>query len=287
MKITSDWHIHSRNSCDGACIPVADLVRRADEKGIVDFGLTDHLHTSHNLPDVVASRREYLATDPSPHFHFGVELSVMSQWELDEIATGKHAGPVYGLRQGGPPGAPLALGMTAEQMAEHHIEYVVGGTHWPMYVPVEPEAMMREYHRQNMFLAAHPLVDIVAHPWWWMGPWQDADGRYTTDPWLDDFGRIPTSMHDEFADALVAHGKVAEINIAAMLLNPAYPERFRLQYADYLAFLQASGVPLAIGSDCHDANYDCDFPAAADMLAAVGITDEGLWRLPPRPVEHS
>ena len=51
--------------------------------------------------------------------------------------------------------------------------------------------------------------------------------------------------------------------------------------------LHAGGVPLAVGSDCHDANYDCDFPAAADMLAAVGITDEGLWRLPPRPVEHS
>ena len=58
MKITSDWHIHSRNSCDGACMEVAHLVADAREQGIEDFGLTDHLHTQYNLPDVVASRRE-------------------------------------------------------------------------------------------------------------------------------------------------------------------------------------------------------------------------------------
>ena len=26
MKITSDWHIHSRNSCDSACMLVSDLM---------------------------------------------------------------------------------------------------------------------------------------------------------------------------------------------------------------------------------------------------------------------
>ena len=45
MKITSDWHIHSRNSCDEACMVVADLVRQAWEAGILDWGLTDHVHT--------------------------------------------------------------------------------------------------------------------------------------------------------------------------------------------------------------------------------------------------
>lgn len=59
--ITSDWHTHSRNSCDGACIPVADLLTRSAAKGIADLGLTDHLHTPYNLPDIAASRREYLA----------------------------------------------------------------------------------------------------------------------------------------------------------------------------------------------------------------------------------
>jgi len=282
MDITCDWHIHSRNSCDGACIPVADLVAHARRKGIVDFGLTDHLHTLYNLPDVVASRREYLASAPADRFHFGVELSCVSAWEIAEIATGQHEKPVYGLRQGGPSGAAPALGMSADDIAALDIEYVVAGTHWPLYVPIEPDAITRDYHRQNMFLATHPLVDIVAHPWWWHGHWSDPDGRYTTDPWLDDFTRVPRSMHDEFASALVAHGTAAEINLDAMLLSKLYTETFRRQYTEYLAYLKEGGVVLAVGSDCHDDGYACDIDQAARLLDAVGITDNDLWRLPAR-----
>ena len=72
-----------------------------------------------------------------------------------------------------------------------------------MYVPFELDAVIRDYHRQNMFLALHPLVTIVAHPWWWMGHWADGEGNYPAEPWLDDFACIPRSMHDEFAAATV------------------------------------------------------------------------------------
>ena len=79
MKIVSDWHIHSQNSCDSACITVSDLVREAEKKGICDFGLTDHLHTPYNLSDIARSREEFLSTATSSSFHFGVEVSCVSQ----------------------------------------------------------------------------------------------------------------------------------------------------------------------------------------------------------------
>ena len=41
MKITSDWHIHSRNSCDSACMTVADLLTGRESKGIRDLGVID------------------------------------------------------------------------------------------------------------------------------------------------------------------------------------------------------------------------------------------------------
>lgn len=281
MKISSDWHIHSRNSCDAACMVVSDLVSDAKENGIFDFGLTDHIHTPFNLPDVAASRREFLSTGPSPHFHFGVEVSSVSQWEIDEIASGRYDNPVYGLRSGGAAGCDLAIGITAQDVEAYGIEYVVGGTHWPMYVPLEREAVIRDYHRQNMFLVTHPLVDIVAHPWWWMGHWQEANGNYRTGPWFDDFGVIPVSMHREFAAAAVEHNKAVEINISANLLNPHYPERFAWQYLEYLAELQAEGVRLSIGSDCHTARYEIDFHTAGQMLESVGIRHD-FWCLPQR-----
>ncbi|MHB8996113.1 MAG: PHP domain-containing protein [Armatimonadota bacterium] len=280
--LTSDWHIHSRNSCDSACLPVADLVSGAAGAGITAYGLTDHIHTPYNLPDLYASREEYLCCNPSADFHFGVEVSVVSQWELDEIASGRATGQTYGLRSGGPAGAAMAIGLTAEDIADLQIEYVVGGTHWPLYVELEPETVIADYHRQNIFLATHPLVNIVAHPWWWMGKWQDADGLYRTEPWLGDFNQIPDSMHEDFAAAAVEHNTAIEINISAMLQNSQYEERFSRQYLEYVALLEQCGVTFSLGSDCHKATYDIDFARAAEQLASLGITDDDLWRLPPR-----
>jgi histidinol phosphatase-like PHP family hydrolase len=283
MPLTADWHIHTEHSCDGACIPMPTLVREAAAMGIADFGVTDHLHTPYNLPDVRASRQAFDALSPSPRMHFGVEVSCVSQWELDEVAAGRHAQPTYGVRSGGPAGGALAIGLTADDIAAFGIKFVVGGAHWPLYVPLEREAVIRDYHRQNLFLATHPLVTIVAHPWWWMGAWQDADGMYRTDPWFDDFGRIPRGMHDEFAAAAREPGTVVEINLEAILCNGGYPDGFRRQYLDYLASLAAAGVTLSLGSDCHSAHYtDMPFATAAALLATVGLDDTRLWRLPPR-----
>ena len=282
MKLTSDWHIHSENSCDSASLPMADLAPAAAALGLTDYGVTDHIHTPCNLPDLVASREDYLACEPSARFHFGVEVSCVSQWELDELAARDCEEAVYGLREGGPPGGELAIGIGAEEIEELGIEFVVAGVHWPIYLPHERDVIIRDYHRQNMFLATHPLVDIVAHPWWWSGGWKDEDGRYTTDPWLDDFGKIPMAMHDEFASAAIEHGTAIEINTSAILLSRAYPDTFAGQYLEYLASLNQRGVALSLGSDCHSEQYAIDFDTVARMLASIGIRDEDLWRLPPR-----
>ncbi|MDD5707769.1 MAG: hypothetical protein PHR35_17755 [Kiritimatiellae bacterium] len=260
---------------------LAELVREAQSKGIRDFGVTDHVHTAYSLCDIARSRAEFLSCDPPRHFHFGVEVSCMSQWEFDEIATGRHGNPVYGLREGGPAGCELAIAITPEDIRNHQIEYVVAGTHWPMYVPLERDPVIRDYHRQNMFLVRHPLVDIVAHPWWWMGHWKDDNGDFHGDPWFGDFRVIPRSMHNEFAAAAIECNTAVEINISANLLNPHYPEAFVRRYLEYLAELQSQGVRLSIGSDSHASHYDIDFERAAKLLESAGIADE-FWRLEPR-----
>ncbi len=281
MRIITDWHIHSRNSCDEASLVMADLVTQASEKGIQSYGITDHLHTPHNVQDILASREEYLACRPERGFHFGIELSVVSVWELDELRV-RQERYTYGIREGGPEGAEPSLGASAESLQVLGVEYVVAGVHWPLYLPPDRNAIIADYHRQNMFLATHPLVDIIAHPWWWMGYWKDPDGRYTTDPWLDDFGKIPGSMHDEFATAAVEHGKAVEINLSATLMNPSYPESFGPQYLEYLADLAAKGVTFSIGSDCHSATYAPDFDRAGAMLDSIGLVEEDFWRLADR-----
>lgn len=282
MTITSDWHIHSRNSNDVASMSVAEIIRQTGEKGILDYGITDHIHTPFNLRDIAGSRKEFEESAPGPHFHFGVEASCVSQWEINEIASGRYDNPVQGLRTGGPANGPFAIGLTEKDIQEYTIEYVMGAVHWPIYVSLERETIIRHYHDQNMFLVTHPLVDIIAHPWWWRGHWEDSEGNYPAEPWFDDFNRIPKSMHGEFAAAARECDTVVEINLDAVILNHRYPDRFKHQYLEFMAELKLSGVQLCVGSDCHMADYEIDFERASGMLEHVGISDKDLWKLLPR-----
>lgn len=287
MPITCDWHIHTTHSCDcgprNMGVPMAALAEQARAQGVADLGVTDHLHTAYNLKDIFDSREEFDALPFDARMHFGIEVSCVSKWEIDEIESGRRPATTYGLREGGPAGGPLAIGLSAEDVREYGIEYVVGGVHWPLFVPLERQAVIRDYHRQNLFLATHPLVRIVAHPWWWHGHWQDAQGRFAAEPWLDDFGVIPRSMHDEFAAACIEHGKAVEVNLGACLMNPTYPASFAPRYIEYLAGLKSRGVTLALGSDTHGPRYPDDLAAVARLLDPLDLHEADLWRLPPRP----
>ncbi|MCM8821413.1 MAG: PHP domain-containing protein [Candidatus Omnitrophica bacterium] len=274
MKIETDWHIHSHNSCDAASMKMPEIIEACRKMGIVKFGVTDHFNTRINMPDIIASRKEYLE-NRIDGFHFGIEVSCVSKWEIEQIGKGLYQDAVYGIREGGPAWCELAIDITAEQLETLGVEYVIGGTHWPLYVEWKTKALIMDYHRQNMFLANHPLITIVAHPWWFHAKYW---GKYVDkyQPWFEDFRVIPSSMHDEFADAVVKNNKIVEINLHAILLHPAYPEKFKMQYIEYLAFLKSKGTKFAIGSDSHQP-YNLDFEKAGQMIEKAGIKQQDLW----------
>ena len=256
MKLTSDWHIHSEHSCDcrGRGLSMAGIIERAAARGLADYGVTDHYHSRANLPDIQAARAAFDACHPPSHFHFGVEATCMRQ--------------------------PPAIDLTQEDIDALGIEYVIGAAHGAGGVPRQRQPLIEDHHRQYLFLATHPLVDIVAHPWWWAGGFENPDGSYSGLPWFDDFGVIPRSMHDEFAAALVEHETAAEIN-PGTLVTWHYPGRWQQQYLEYLASLAERGVALAAGSDLHDPE-DLRFDEVPARLESVGILDQHLWRLPLR-----
>ena len=251
-------------------------MRRA---GIARGGLSDHLHCARNVPALEAARREYDALEPGDGFHFGLEVSCLREYDLQRNREAGADAHIYGVWDDGPEGL-LAVYLPDELCARLGFEYVIGGAHWPLGAPLERDAVIRSYHRQNMFLAQHPRVNIVAHPWWWMGAWKDGDGMYRTRPWLDDFTCIPRTMHEEFAAAVRERGKFVEINAGAILLNETYPPHFRRQYLDYLARLREAGVRFALGSDSHDIGYRPRIDRIAAELDAIGLTPAELWSGP-------
>ncbi|MHB0946163.1 MAG: PHP domain-containing protein [Sedimentisphaerales bacterium] len=291
MNITSDWHIHSASSYDGH-IELKDLIKIMPKKGIVNFGVSDHLTTPMQLCDLVNSRKEFDAVKSSSgslNFRFGIEVSSMSKWEMETMIQKGLGHRDFGIREGGPYDDEAAIFLTKELVNEYDIEYVLGGVHFGLYIPFEREAVIRSYHRQNMFLANNPLVTIIAHPWWFGGHWADSDGKMTTDPWFDDFaGKIPVSMHDEFASAVVQNNKIVEISMT-LVLGALYTEKFKHDYLNYLAYLKSKNIKFSIGSDCHGPNYTIDDgsinPAevnlrkAEELLDSVGIGNEDIWCL--------
>ena len=277
MRLSKDWHLHSKYStCGHPEASVAKVYTQARQAGVEEFGLTDHLHTAANIPALAAARREFDALDHDHSFHFGVELSCVRAQDIHSAKPPTPDNP-HGLRPLDETGPP-ALFIPEDVVKDLHIEYVVAGVHWSFGPCPTPADVIKSYFQQYLYLIQHPLVDIVAHPWWWEDPaWLDAQGKYTSFPWFDDFDIVPRSMHEEFAAAAREHKVAVEINPDATFLFEKYGRRFQSQYIEYLHLLAELGVRFSIGSDQHENGYLPRLREYERYMDQLGLRSEDLW----------
>lgn len=278
MIIRSDWHIHSQASYD-ASLPLEEILRRAGELGIGRLGITDHLNFNDRsfLGDIHRSVADVKALQPRfPQLVMGVELTPIEKPLFDYIAQ-------TGTREGFDPPATdkpydIELALTRREMKDLGIRFAIGAAHWRVDVPhahklpLDRDVTIREWHRQQMWLACDERVTILGHPWY--------NGRAL---WYEDFSVIPRSMNNELAAAVKEHGKYVECN-EDMLYAPKATERFRHQYAEFLRELFEMGIPLTFGSDSHSV-YAPNIRQAEQYLLAAGfregdigeVAEKDLW----------
>lgn len=244
---STDWHIHSEASYD-ANLPVEELIESAKKIGIKKFGITDHANV--NIPsfwdNMYESKRLY---DKYRHdgFYFGVELTTIPKSLYDFCAK-------YGTDEGyeftsvdRDPGLEFML--TLEDMEKLGIMYSVAAAHSSFNVGPEQDKIIREWHRQQMYIVQDPRVDVLAHPWWcW-------DSQKWTDKELADFSKAPKSMHDELAAAMIENDVCIEAN-PCMIFGDDFPESFYREYNEYLREMFEKGVKLVFGSDTHNPPYE-------------------------------
>ena len=266
MLIHSDWHVHCDASYD-ASLPLRQILKDAAALGIRQVGITDHLNFNDPsfLGDIHRSAAQVHALQAQfPQLVLGVELTPIEKPLFDHIArTGTREGFV-------PPAAPtpypIELALTREELMALGVRYAVGGSHWRVDVPyarqlpADRDACIREWFRQQLWLACDDRVTVLAHPWY-----------IGSGLWYDDFDVIPRSMNDELAAAVKQHGKYVEC-CEGMLCDPLASERFRRQYAEFLRGLFELGIPLTYGSDSHDV-YAPDVGKAEEYLLAAGFRD--------------
>ena len=259
---TSDWHIHSVASYD-AHLHVADLISQARQQGLTDFGLTDHVNVPSWIHFLLASR-ELVRQYAQPGFHFGVELTTISGYL--EAYDRKHGSKEGYVKPDVPGPEPVAFPLTAEELEACGVEYVIGAAHWILNTPRTLRAILTDLHRQNLYCACSPLVDIVGHPYWYPGTYEGENGQQVP---FDDFTLVPQSMHDELWAAIREHGKAMEANIS--FFGDHHPEVFRRAYAEFIRGAFEAGVPITIGTDCHGPKYADKNDVCREYLGKAGF----------------
>ena len=229
------------------------------------------------MGNLLQSVRDVKALQPQfPQLVMGVELTPIEKPEFDYIAK-------TGTREGYEPPImdklyDIELAMSKEELMALGVRYAVGGAHWRVDVPhakqlpVDLDAIIREWHRQQLWLTCDERVTILAHPWY--------NGRAL---WYADFDMIPRSMKMELAAALKEKGKFVECN-EGVLCSPKTTELFRHQYAEFMRELFEMGIPVTYGSDSHSV-YAPDLADTEKYLRAAGfregdfstLTEKDLW----------
>ena len=268
MIIHSDWHIHSEASYDST-LPVREIEEGSAAFGFRKFGITDHanfndvkflgdLDTSVKLYEELKKRCDRAI--------LGVELTPIEKPQFDYIA--KHGTDDGYLPPDGTP-YDIELAQTKEELKARGIRYAIGAAHWRVDIPngralpPDLDASLKEWHRQQMWLACDERVTILGHPWY--------HGRGL---WYEDFSVIPRVHVEELAAALKENGKYVECN-SQFFNSPKSTERFRRQYAEFLRELFEMGIPITYGSDSHN-QYAPAHVATEKHLLLAGFADGDL-----------
>ena len=265
--IHSDWHIHSEYSYD-AQNPLELIAQNAQAQGLRQIGITDHANFNDtkfmgDLQASVAGVKEI--QKKYPFMVLGVELTPIEKPEFDYIiAHGGSREGYEGIEQEQP--YEIELAATKEELVAMGVRYAIGAAHWRVDIPkrlrtpFDFDATVKEWYRQQMWLANDERVTILGHPWY-----------IGNGAWYEDFSVIPHSMNMDIAAALKENGKYVECNSHFFHAAKA-TEKFRNQYAEFLRELFEMGIPVTYGSDAHNA-YNDGRASVEKYLAAAGFVD--------------
>ena len=270
--IHSDWHIHSEHSYD-AHTPLATIAENAKAQGLRLVGITDHANYNDEkfLGDLKSSVTGVTEAQKTyPILVLGVELTPIAKPEFDYIAgTGTREGYLPPVQD-----TPYEIELAASkaELQKMGVRYAIGASHCRVDVPksaqnsTDMDACIKEWYRQQLWLACDERVTILGHPWY-----------HGKGIWYEDLSVIPHSMNMDIAAALKENGKYVECN-SHFFHTAQATEKFRCQYAEFLRELFEIGIPVTYGSDAHNGYGDAR-ARVEKYLAAAGFKDGDISEL--------
>lgn len=243
-----DFHIHTKYlGCANQAMEVAAILAECARLGVASLGITDHLNSLDKLDLHRPIKRDLLAARAPIDLYFGVELNFC---EMD----GEFA-------------------FSAEVKEQLGFQFAIGGVHGTYLEEFDAQAIVEIQHRHHLKTCRDPLVDVLVHPYWL------APGEFKKKGWelFDSMDVVPESFARELGQLARETGTAIEINTAAILVNPAYSERYRREYVDYLAAVAAEGPRFALGSDAHGLEHLGTITTAWQVAEQLGLGPERIW----------
>lgn len=264
--INSDWHIHSEFSYD-ASNPLELIATNAKNQGLRKVGITDHTNFNDKkfLTDLYNSVDNVKKTQKLyPFVVLGVELTPIEKPQFDYLKNNDTSDGYI------PPETSnayeLELAVTKDELKKLGVRYTIGASHWRLQcanakkMPEDLDVSIKEWYRQQMWLAQDERVTILGHPWWHGGG-----------IWYKDFSIIPHSMNMDIASSLKENNKYVECN-SKMFLNKFATEKFKYQYAEFIREFFEMGIKVTYGSDSHH-NYGDNRCEVEKYLEYAGFKD--------------
>ena len=270
--IHSDWHIHSEYSYDST-LTLDTLIEKSTAQGLVKIGVTDHVNTNEKkfLDDLKASAKGVSeAKKLHPYITLGVELTPIDVHMFGYLKNHDTLDGYVAPSSDVPFGIELAV--SKEELMAEGVRYCIGASHWRIDqagakdASPEVDSCIREWYRQQLWMACDERVTILGHPWY-----------HGLGLWYEDFDIIPRSMKADIAAALKENGKYVECNSHFFWTEKA-TEKFRHKYAEYLREMFEMGIPVTYGSDAHN-NYGDARKNVGKYLSAAGFKDGDISEL--------
>lgn len=244
-----DFHIHTKYlKCANETMEIRAIIRECERLGVTQLGITDHLNTPDKLELHRFIRDDIAELETDIEVYFGVELNFMA-------CDGEFA-------------------YSPEVREQMGFQFAIGGIHSTYLEEYDLRKIVDIQHRHHLKTCNDRLVDVLVHPYWFGK--REFDNKNW--PWFDSMAAVPEGYVRELGQAAKETGTAIEINGSAIFANPAYSERFREEYLDYLAILAEEGACFSLGSDAHNIGKLETILSCWRVIEQLGLGPERIWR---------
>lgn len=250
MAFEYDYHVHTTLSyCHEGDLTVENLIKKAKERGLIGFAVTDHSPHIYFDRQLVSKHEHilnynvFLRAIEEPEDKFKQYLDMLAEYKSENVLAGTEID------------VAVNGGIIFDPKYRDHVDILLGGIHWLpcMAGDYDSKTFLTQFMDFTMMLLDSD-IDILVHP-------------------TRIFRRRKLEIPREVARPIVNRAKERGIAIEINSHSQRDPDPY------FVKMCIDEGVKLAMGTDTHNIIEIGDFSHHKSLLVEIGISNEQLESL--------